>query len=63
MAECPIYSPSFRDTEELSFFQPMTEEEVVDIIRSMPTKSYVNGVIPTQLLKQMLNKLGAVILS
>jgi len=26
------------DTEEVSFFQPMTEEEVVDIIRSMPTK-------------------------
>ena len=48
LAECPIYSPPSRDTEELSFFQPMTEEEVINITRSMSMKSCQNDVMLTK---------------
>lgn len=61
LSDCPTYSPSFRGTEELKVFQPMTEEEVVNIIRSMPTKSCESDVITTKLLKHILSKLGSVI--
>ena len=61
LAGSPRYSPSYRDTEELCIFQSMTEEEVIDIIRSMPTKSCESDTHPTKLLKRMLSKLGSVI--
>ena len=41
----------------------MTEEEVVNIIKSVPSKSCERYVIPTLLLKPTLSKLGAVNLS
>ena len=63
LAGSPTYAPSYRDTEELCLFQSMTKEEVIDIIRSMPTKSCKSDTIPTKLLKQMLSKLGSVITS
>ena len=41
----------------------MNEEEVVKIIRSMPTKSCETDAIPTMLLKQILDKVGGTITS
>ena len=57
------YLPTPRDVAQLSSFQTTTEEEVINIIRSMPTKSCESDIIPTKLLKQILNKLSTVITS
>ena len=63
LVTCCIYSPSPRDTAKLKVFQPMTEKEVIIIIRSMPTKSCESNVIPNNVLKQLLSDLGDVITS
>ena len=57
------YSPLQLDTVDFSSFNVMTEEEVINIIRSMPTKSCENDAIPTKLFKVILEKLGSVITS
>ena len=54
LVECPIHSPSSRDTEEISFFQPLIEEGVANIIISMTTKSCENDLISAHLLNPML---------
>ena len=63
LRDCQTYSPTPIEVKPLSAFRPMTEEEVVKIIRSIPTKSCETDAIPTMLLKQILDKVGGTITS
>ena len=58
LAECVAYSPTHADIEPLNQFKPLSVDNVVKIIRSMPSKSCESDVLPTKLLKQCLAKIG-----
>ena len=58
LAECVAYSPTHVDIEPLNQFKPLSVDNVVKIIRSMPSKSCESDILPTKLLKQCLAKIG-----
>ena len=60
LADCQTYSPEPIQTTILGASQPMTVDEVTKIMRSMPSKSYESDVIPTSLLKSILDKIAGV---
>ena len=63
LADSQTHSPEPIHTTTLGAFQPMTVDEVTKIIRSMPSKSCASDVIPTSLLKSILDKIAGVITS
>lgn len=63
LATCPVYSPSQIVTEQLGSFEFVSCEDVINTIKSMPTKTCENDIIPTKLLKQILDKIGSIITS
>ena len=63
LSTCPTYSPVCRDTTPFKSFKPITEEEIVKTIRSMPSKSCENDIIPTKLLKEILPTIAGTLTS
>ena len=55
LANYPTYCPTSTHTgSSLAELKPYTEEEIMEIIKSMPTKSYESDAIPTQVLEGVL---------
>ena len=50
----PIYKPVHRDIDQLKEFQPLSEDEVSNIIGRMSSKSCEIDPLPTTLLKKVL---------
>ena len=61
LKDCPTYIPTPIECATLDSFRPMTEVEVIKIIKEMPTKSCECDAIPTKLLKTILDKVGSTI--